>query len=133
MILSKDAEFLIFTVGFSVSNDWIAYCIDYSEDVDEVFETAIVFAAGLMGAFQVIIELIGGFEGTIPTPEPSSNLGDIAVPPTGDPTSETDVQFVASQIGALYGSSNLLWIILGIAGGVIVVGAIILVVRRKLK
>lgn len=131
LILSKDSEFLIFTIGFEISNDWISYVQDYSEDVDEVFEVAIVFAASLLAVFQIIIELIEGFDGGIPTPEPSSILGDTALPPSGDPTSAEDVQHVTIQIGTLYGSSNLLWIILGVVGGVVVVGGIILLVRRR--
>ncbi len=133
LILSKDAEFLIFTIGFQISNDWISYVQDYSEDVDEVFEAAIVFAASLLAVFQAIIDLIEGFDGGIPTPEPSSILGDTALPPSGDPTSAGDVQYVTIQIGSLYGSFNWLWIILGIVGVVMVGGVILLVVRRKRK
>ncbi len=87
LILSKDAEFLIFTIGFSISNEWISYAADYSEDVDEVFDAAIVFAASFLALFQTIIGLINGFEGTIPTPITSSTDGVLAVPPSGDPTS----------------------------------------------
>jgi LPXTG-motif cell wall-anchored protein len=74
--------------------------------------------------------LIGG---EIPVPEASSPLLPDLTPPTGDYTSAADVQYVPTQIGALYGSSNLLWIILGVAGGVVIIGGIFLLVRRRRK
>jgi hypothetical protein len=132
LILSKDAEFMIFTFAFEVSNDWINYVAGTVEDVTQVFEDYIVFVAGILAAFQLIIEIIGGFDGTIPTPESSSPSGELA-PPTGDPTSAADVQYVTIQIGSLYGSSNLLWIILGIAGAVVIVGSLFFIFRRKRK
>lgn len=132
LILSKDAEFMIFSFAFEVSNEWISYVNGAVEDVTLVFEDYLIFVAGILGAFQLIIEFIGGFDGTIPTPESSTPSGEL-VPPTGDQTSAEDVQNVTIQIGSVYGSSNLLWIILGVVGGVIVVGGIILLVRRKRK
>ncbi|MHA1451372.1 MAG: hypothetical protein ACTSRD_00765, partial [Promethearchaeota archaeon] len=131
-ILSKDAEFLIFSYGFEISNDWIVYVAEHTEDVKYVFDEYVVFMATFLAAFQIIVELLDAFDGGIPTPEASSDIGTLAQP-TGTPTSTADVQFVTAQIGSLYGSSALLWIILGVVGGVVVVGGIILLVRRKRK
>ena len=132
LILSKDAEFLIFSFAFEISNDWTTFVDEHEVDVNDAFDVAITFAAGFLAIFQTIFMLMEGFDGTLPIPESSSNLGHLSTP-TGTPTSAADVQFVTNQIGALYGSSNLLWIILGVVGGVIVVGGIILLVRRRRK
>ena len=133
MILSKDAEYLFFSFGFEISNDWATYVDLVDADVNSVFEAGITVVAGLLAIFQTAILWV---EGNLPIPEappiPSSSsaLGQL-LPPTGDPTAAADVQYLTIQIGSLYGTSNLLWIILGAVGAVIVIGGIIFIVRRR--
>ncbi|MBN2156236.1 MAG: hypothetical protein JW776_09345 [Candidatus Lokiarchaeota archaeon] len=129
-ILAKDAEFLIFTLAFEISNDWIAYVVEYYNDVPDFFEAGLVVMASFLAAFQTIVNLIGG---EIPTPVASSSLLPGAPLPLAEYTSAADVQYVTTQIGAIYGSSNLLWIILGVVGGVVVIGGLLLFVGRKRK
>ena len=137
-ILSKDAEYIIFTFAFEVSDDWRDYVVTHEVDVAQVFDAGIIIAGSFLALFQTIIEAIEGWDGELPvpvpppTPESSSTLSPNP-PPTGDLTSSEDVQFVTNQIGALFGSSNFLWIILGVVGGVIVVGGLMISVRRKRK
>jgi len=131
LILSKDAEFLIFSFGFHISNAWYSFVLAHQTEVEVIFNFRMEIIATVLVIFQTIVEIIDGFgDGIIPIPEASAD-GEMLDQPIGSTTSVADVQYVTNQIGKLYGSSNLLWIIIGVVGAAVVLGGLVIVVRRR--
>jgi hypothetical protein len=133
LILSKDAEFLIFSFGFYISDLWYDFVLDHQEDVEIYFNLRMTVYGTILLVFQSLVSLFEIFEGEgIPNPVPSSNISKLAEP-TGEPTDPADVRYVTAQIGSVLGGPNLLWIILGVLGAVIIVGGIVFMVRKRRK
>ncbi|MBD3352106.1 MAG: hypothetical protein GF364_11520 [Candidatus Lokiarchaeota archaeon] len=117
IIWSVDQNVVVFTMGFSVSNEWIQFVNNNKADIIANYNAWMNGAGALI---QVWVSIAQAFStGPWASGLPTDSLISAAEVPSGSNTDSGDVQTLTAELGELFGTSipgYLPFIILGITG-----------------
>ncbi|MBD3352107.1 MAG: hypothetical protein GF364_11525 [Candidatus Lokiarchaeota archaeon] len=100
IIWSVDIDAIIFTIAFTVSNEWISYVQEQASGVLEDYDTYMTALTTWIGAWVSIASALSG--GLWASASASPSAPEASSMPSGSDTDSEDVKTVTTAIGALY-------------------------------